>query len=81
MALTNYLTATLIVLAVGRIVGDAGSWSSAAVFRIAGAVLIAQWLFSTLWLRRFSQGPLEWLWRWATWARRPPLQRAAAGPA
>ncbi|HEX6857770.1 MAG TPA: DUF418 domain-containing protein, partial [Streptosporangiaceae bacterium] len=34
-----------------------------------------QWAFSTLWLRRFRQGPLEWLWRWATWARRPPLRR------
>ncbi|WP_442874787.1 DUF418 domain-containing protein [Amycolatopsis sp. NBC_00345] len=28
-------------------------------------------------LRRYRQGPLEWLWRWATWAHRPPLRRAA----
>ncbi|MEV2271936.1 DUF418 domain-containing protein [Nonomuraea africana] len=28
-------------------------------------------LFSILWLRRYRQGPIEWLWRWATWAHRP----------
>ncbi|MEV6987394.1 DUF418 domain-containing protein [Sphaerisporangium sp. NPDC051017] len=25
-------------------------------------------------LRRYSQGPLEWLWRWATWTHCPPLR-------
>ncbi|MEU8267680.1 DUF418 domain-containing protein [Sphaerisporangium sp. NPDC049002] len=32
-----------------------------------------------LWLRRYRQGPLEWLWRWATWAHRPPLRRTPSG--
>ncbi|MFD1533210.1 DUF418 domain-containing protein [Pseudonocardia aurantiaca] len=45
------------------------------VLTIVGVVLAAQWTFSTLWLRRHVQGSLEWLWRWATWARRPPLRR------
>ncbi|MDH2425979.1 DUF418 domain-containing protein [Sphaerisporangium sp. TRM90804] len=76
MALTNYLTASVIVLAVSRFVsGPPHLWPTATVFLIAAAVLTAQWLFSTLWLRRHRQGPLEWLWRWATWARRPPLRR------
>ncbi|MGP3919355.1 DUF418 domain-containing protein [Nonomuraea sp. 10N515B] len=39
---------------------------------IAGGILAVQWLWSTLWLRRYRQSPLEWLWRWATWGRRPP---------
>ena len=77
MALTNYLTATLLVLAAARILGQAESWSAATVIGIAAAILIAQWLWSTLWLRRCTQGPLEWLWRWATWGRRPPLRRPA----
>jgi uncharacterized protein len=47
------------------------------VFLIAGSILTTQWLWSTLWLRRYSQGPLEWLWRWATWAHRPPLRRTS----
>lgn len=56
MALTHYLTAT--------------------VLGIAGAILTIQRVWSTLWLPRYRQGPLEWLWRWVTWARRPPLRRA-----
>ncbi|MEV4524751.1 DUF418 domain-containing protein [Streptosporangium sp. NPDC049304] len=76
MALTNYLSATLLVLGAAHLVGGSPEdWSSATVLLISGAVLVPQWLVSTLWLRRYRQGPLEWLWRWATWARRPPLRR------
>jgi uncharacterized protein len=28
------------------------------------------------WLARFRFGPMEWLWRWATYGRRPPLRLA-----
>ncbi|GAA4583315.1 hypothetical protein GCM10023194_20320 [Planotetraspora phitsanulokensis] len=78
MALTNYLSATVLVLVAGRIVGGSpDGWSSATVLLVAGAILVPQWLVSTLWLRRYRQGPLEWLWRWATWARRPPLRRTS----
>jgi uncharacterized protein len=78
MALTNYLTATVLVLAVSRFLdGPPERWSSTTLLLIAGAILAAQWLWSALWLRRYRQGPLEWLWRWATWARRPPLRRPA----
>ncbi len=72
MALTNYLTATVLVLAVGHVLGPPDTWSPTTVLLLAGAILIAQWLASTLWLRRHRYGPAEWLWRWATWARRPP---------
>ncbi|GLW08097.1 hypothetical protein Misp01_32270 [Microtetraspora sp. NBRC 13810] len=79
MALTNYLTATVLVLLVAPLPGGPPhAWSPATVFSIAGAVLALQWAWSALWLRRFRQGPLEWLWRWATWARRPPLRRPRA---
>ncbi|MEV0388172.1 DUF418 domain-containing protein [Nonomuraea sp. NPDC050643] len=76
MALTNYLSATVLVLVGTRLIaGSPDGWSSATVLLIAGAILVPQWLVSTLWLRRYRQGPLEWLWRWATWAGRPPLRR------
>ena len=76
MALTNYLAATVLVLAAAHALdGPPATWSRATVFTITGAILIAEWLFSTLWLRRYRHGPLEWLWRWATWAQRPPLRR------
>ncbi|GAA1451359.1 DUF418 domain-containing protein [Nocardiopsis tropica] len=77
MALTNYLTATLLVLGAARILGLPIGSSAGTALSVAGAVLAAQWLFSTLWLRRYRQGPVEWLWRWATWARRPLLRVGA----
>jgi uncharacterized membrane protein YeiB len=74
MALTNYLIATVLVLGFGRVLGDAPDrWPLTTVFVIAATVLSVQWLWSTLWLRRYRYGPLEWLWRWATWGRRPAL--------
>jgi uncharacterized membrane protein YeiB len=77
MALTNYLTATLLVLGVGRLVGGLPeTWPVSTVLLIAAAILATQWVWSTLWLRHFRYGPLEWLWRWATWTSRPPLRRA-----
>jgi len=76
MALTNYLTATVVVTAASLTFGDAlRHLTSGEVVAIAGAVLGVQWVWSVLWLRRFRFGPLEWLWRWATWARRPALRR------
>jgi len=76
MALTNYLSATLLVLVAARLLGSSpDGWSESTVLLIAAAILIPQWLVSTLWLRHFRQGPLEWLWRWATWTTRPPLRR------
>ena len=32
-------------------------------------------VFSTLWLRYYRFGPLEWLWRSLTYWKRQPLQR------
>ncbi|MEU8171503.1 DUF418 domain-containing protein [Microbispora hainanensis] len=76
MALTNYLSATVLVLVASlAFEGSPHTWPASTVLLIAGVILAVQWVWSTLWLRRYRQGPLEWLWRWATWARRPPLRR------
>lgn len=75
MALTNYLAATVLVKTISLATGGAAEeWSSVQIVGIAGAVLTVQWLWSTLWLRRFRYGPVEWLWRWATWAHRPTMR-------
>jgi uncharacterized membrane protein YeiB len=76
MALTNYLSATVLVLVVSGVVHGADRWSAGRVVGVAVAVLTVQWVWSVLWLRRFRQGPVEWLWRWATWWQRPPLRLA-----
>ncbi|MEV4537748.1 DUF418 domain-containing protein [Asanoa sp. NPDC049518] len=76
MALTNYLTATVLVLALSTVVGDPDRLSTGGVVAIASTVLLVQWTWSVGWLRRCRQGPVEWLWRWVTWWQRPPLRRA-----
>lgn len=76
MALTNYLMATILVRAISLAVGGSPhDWPSARILLVVAAVLTVQWAWSTLWLRRFQYGPVEWLWRWATWAHRPALRR------
>lgn len=75
MALTNYLGATVLVLAVTAFVHGSDSWQAGPVILLAASILTLQWCWSTLWLSRFRQGPLEWVWRQVTWARRMPLAR------
>ncbi|WP_433132446.1 DUF418 domain-containing protein [Micromonospora sp. CA-240977] len=76
MALTNYLTATVLVLVISGVIGGSDRWSTGAVIAVALAVLLPQWLWSVWWLRRYRQGPAEWLWRCVTWWRWQPLRRA-----
>ena len=40
------------------------------------AVWVVQLLWSGWWMARCRFGPLEWLWRTATYRRRQPLRRA-----
>jgi uncharacterized membrane protein YeiB len=80
MALTHYLGTSALVLGLAHLLGISEDWSSKEVLVIAGSVVVVQWVFSTLWFRRFRYGPVEWAWRWATWLVRPPLRRAAVAP-
>jgi uncharacterized protein len=41
---------------------------------MAVALFAVDALFSRWWLARFRYGPLEWLWRSATYARWQPLR-------
>lgn len=69
MALTNYLMHTLIctTLMYGYGFGRFGSVQYPALFGIIIAVWIANFAFSALWLRFFTYGPMEWLWRQGTY--------------
>ncbi|WP_241967196.1 DUF418 domain-containing protein [Pseudokineococcus lusitanus] len=78
MALTNYLVATPLVLLAGRALDWRAGEPWAQLFAVAAGVLVLQWVVSTLWLRRYPQGPLEHLWRTATWWQAQPLRRPAA---
>jgi uncharacterized protein len=67
MALTNYVTATFLMIGVGHLLDLPHTDAYTGLLVSAVAILVVQWAFSTLWLRRHRQGPLEWLWRRGTW--------------
>ncbi|MBJ7278844.1 DUF418 domain-containing protein, partial [Marinobacter salarius] len=51
--------------------------SLAALMLYSTVFFIAQMIFSAVWLRLFTQGPLEWLWRWQMKRKRPRLLRTS----
>lgn len=69
MALTNYLGQTLMGSAVylGVGFGLAGHAPPLTVYAIAAAIFAVEVVASHLWLARFPQGPMEWLWRRLTY--------------
>ena len=78
MALTNYITATLLVLSFGPLLGLKGNSTAwPALFGLAAAILVVQALWSRWWLARFRYGPLEWAWRCVTWWSLVDLRRPA----
>ena len=78
MALTNYLTQTVIgVFVLTLVLGDAGWVNRAVILLFVAAVWTLQLWWSQAWLSRFLFGPAEWLWRVATYRSGQPLRRAA----
>lgn len=71
MALTNYLmhsvAAALIFYGLG--LGLPSTIGLANIMLIAISVYIVLLVLSTLWLRYFKYGPLEWLWRMGTYGK------------
>lgn len=66
MALTCYVSASLVIVPVGTLLGPS-PLGTALVLGVA--VTAAQAVACRLWLRRFEQGPVEWVWRAVTWGR------------
>ena len=79
MALTNYLMQSLLVCVIVQHWGFGlyGQVSQAQMLGIAASVYLFQLVASPLWLSRFTMGPLEWLWRWWTYLRRPKLLKTS----
>ncbi len=77
MALTNYVSQSVFFFLVidGFGVGLIGRIGVALGGAAAVILFAAQILLSTWWLRRFRFGPLEWLWRSATYGRWQALRR------
>jgi uncharacterized protein len=79
MALTNYLTQSLICMVLFTGAGFAlfGQLERYELYYAVAAIWIAQLIWSPLWLRRFRFGPLEWLWRSLTYWQRQPMRSEA----
>ncbi len=77
MALTNYLMQTIIsiILFYGMGFGIAGNIGPAVFFPIALAIYACQVIYSNWWFKHFNFGPMEWLWRQATYGKRLPLRK------
>jgi len=65
MALTNYIfqNVTAILLFFGYGLGLMREVSFAYLPLFAFGIVTVQWMFSRAWLKRFKQGPLEFVWR------------------
>ena len=78
MALTLYLMQSVAgtLLFYGYGLGLWGEVSRAPQVLGACVFFALQLAFARWWLARFRYGPMEWLWRWFTYARRPALSKA-----
>ncbi len=73
MALSNYLLQSIIctLLFNGYGFGFYQQLPRAWHIPFAIVLIIVQALFSTWWLKRYSLGPMEYIWRWLTYGKRP----------
>lgn len=73
MALTNYIMQSILVFLVALIWRsiDSASLTMIAIPIIWLPIWIGQIILSNVWMRHFHYGPLEWLWRWGTYGRKP----------
>lgn len=68
MALTNYLSQTVIAMALFYGVGlGLGPIAPARILATAILIFAAQAVISRWWLARYRQGPVEWVWRRLTY--------------
>jgi uncharacterized protein len=76
MALTNYLMQTAVSLFIfyGWGLGYYGKIGALTATLLAFAIFTAQIVISTLWLKYFAYGPVEWIWRQLTYRRRLTLR-------
>ena len=78
MAVTNYLTHSLVCLILFILLGWFGALERHQLYYIVFAICAVQLVVSPLWLRHFRFGPVEWLWRSLTYMKWQPMRRLAA---
>ncbi|HYH97373.1 DUF418 domain-containing protein [Hyalangium sp.] len=79
MALTNYLSQTVISLFIfyGYGLGLIGTLGPKAIVALPIGIFVLQIGVSHLWLSRFRFGPVEWVWRSLTYGKAQPMRRTS----
>jgi len=75
MALTNYLTHSVIALIIFVFLGYWGALERHQLYFIVLAIWILQFVASPIWLRNYHFGPVEWLWRYLTYGKKPEFAK------
>lgn len=77
LALTNYLLQSIFLtwFFTGFGSGNFGKLSQWQLYFFVSLVVLVQVVFSVLWLRKYPQGPAEWLWRSAIAKRWLPFKK------
>ena len=77
MALSNYLAQSVVgtFIYYGWGLGYLAEIRNVYALGLGLIIIVGQMLLSAWWLQRYHYGPLEWLWRCATYGRRMPLVR------
>lgn len=47
-----------------------GAWGQAQMFGVAAMIIVAELIAANLWMQRYENGPLEWLWKSLAYQRR-----------
>ena len=81
MALTNYLTHSVVALIIFVLLGYWGELQRHQLYYIVFSIWAVQLLLSPIWLKHFHFGPIEWLWRYLTYGKAPPFRRDATSAA
>jgi uncharacterized protein len=56
-----------------------GAWGQAKLLGFSAAVIAVELVAANLWMKRFENGPLEWLWKSLAYERREPFRKVTAG--
>ena len=57
-----------------------GAWGQAKLLGFAAVVVAAELIAANLWMRRFENGPMEWLWKSLAYERREPFRKISSAP-
>ncbi len=75
LALTNYVSQTALMLLAGNVFDLFNQLTYIQTLYLCVAIYVIQLIFSTVWLRFFRFGPLEWVWRLLTYLEFPPMRK------